>query len=54
MTDRRRQRIARVEAKRPAGAAVIVRHVDSAGANLDELADAVQALLDRVRRERGG
>lgn len=59
MTGHRLHRITRVEAKRPAGTShepqVIVTPIAAADPHfLDEVADAVQELLDRVRRERGG
>lgn len=54
MTDRRRQRIARLEAKRPAGPEVIVTTAPAAPALLDELVHEISAVLDRVRRGGGG
>lgn len=55
VTPRRRQRIARIEAKRPRHEPqVIVTPVAGDPQSLDELADVVQALLDRVRRSGGG
>ena len=50
----RRARIARVEAKRPRDPDVVVHVVEGAPEALDDLLAAVQALLDRVRLERGG
>jgi hypothetical protein len=56
VTDRRRQRIARVEAKRPPQhePTVIVTRSPVPAHVLDELAEEISALLDRVRREGGG
>jgi hypothetical protein len=54
IVSQRRQRIARVESKRPAGGEVIIRRLDLLPAAAGDLVDAVQALLDRVRKESGG
>lgn len=56
MTDRRRQRIARVEAKRPPARApeVIVTTEPAPAAVLDGLVEEISAMLDRRRHGGGG
>jgi hypothetical protein len=50
VTDRRRQRVARVESKRPAAGGVIILYSDSSNHNsLDEVTRLMAALVARQR-----